>query len=429
MAYRSTIRKQKKFNWIRTTVAVLRWRRLVLLGVCVGLCWQILSINEQVTVPLPLNKNDNTNKMDNSALNENKLGNMNEEENAVAIGKNWCNNVATARSRLNPSLRITYPCEKMPQATSAVVCFLTAGVEVGKENRVVFTGRDYINGALALGVSLQKHITRKDTHQLLLIREGFSIPVRDIADLEAVGWTIGAAPSVEVEHRYLPVFQRYKTTYTKISAIGLSEYKCALLMDADTIAIGSLDDLLSCDILDRPEYHVAGTLDFYRKEWKHFNTGSILWRTSTDEMNRVYDLTQDSSFMRRFGSDQIFLNKVYPFRTDVVNNTLILEDHEGVTKESWGAVARLPWDYNAQTHVEVEIPKYWEKYLAGVKIIHYTQKKGWQCPEMYDPPLNAPPTNCDTKIPLCYCREGYRYWNFLRQAHQKGRTNFGVTKR
>jgi len=337
----------------------------------------------------------------------------------------WCSNVSAARSNLDPSLRISYPCEGMPHATSAIVCYLTAGVEVGSKHKDVFSGRDYINGALALGASLQKHLTRPDTHRLLLIKEGFSIPDDDKSSLEAVGWTIGKAPDVKIEEKFTPNFKRYKTTYTKISAIGLSEYKCALLMDADTLVIGSIDDLLSCDILDRPEYRVAGTLDLYRYEWYHFNTGSIIWRTSTEEMNRVYKLTSDDTFMERFQSDQIFLNKVYPDRTDKEINLKILDDAEGVTRDNWGAVARLPWGYNAQTHVEVQLEDYWIKNLADVKIIHYTEKKGWQCPDTYKPSTaEEMAVNCQgkegKKVPLCFCREGYRWWNSLREAKQKG---------
>lgn len=396
---RSNISYGSRKDWAAIAVAAVlkRWKVVILLGLGFGVCWQLIILNDF--------------------------------KSEMHVGKTWCNNVATARSKLDPSLRITYPCEKMPQATSAVVCFLTAGVEVGKGSNIVFSGRDYINGALALGVSLQKHMTRKDTHQLLLVREGFSIPAEDIVNLEAVGWTLGVAPKVEVERKYVPKFERYKTTYTKISAIGLSEYKCVLLMDADAIAIGSIDDLLSCNIFDRPEYRVAGTLDFYRQKWLHFNTGSILWRPSAYEMNRVYNLTRDHSFMKKFGSDQIFLNNVYSSRTDVTNNTLILDDNEGLTRESWGSVARLPWDYNAQTHVEVELPDYWEKHLADVKIIHFTQKKGWQCPKMSVPPSTMPPKNCKKEAPLCFCREGYRWWNLLSEAHEKGRAHSSVTKK
>lgn len=335
------------------------------------------------------------------------------------LSTNWCDAVTEARSQLNPLLRISYPCENLPQATSAVVCFLTAGVPDGKQSRIQFTGRDYINGALALGASLQKHLTRKDTHRLLLIREGFTIPSQDAAQLEAVGWTIGKAPNVEIAKEHLPSFPRYKTTYTKITAIGLSEYKCALLLDADALVVGSLDDFLSCDVFDRPEYHVAGTLDYYRKQWYHFNTGSILWRTSTDEMNRVYSLTKDKNFMKRYGSDQIFLNAVYPDRTNKTNNELIIKGKED--RKSWGAVVALPWDYNAQTHVEVQLPSFWQENLPNVKIFHFTQKKGWQCEERHHSqiPIEEMPKSCNDKIPNCFCREAYRYWDFLHEAYKK----------
>lgn len=43
----------------------------------------------------------------------------------------WCNSVSTARSNLDPSLLISYPCEGMPHVTSAIVCYLTAGVAEG----------------------------------------------------------------------------------------------------------------------------------------------------------------------------------------------------------------------------------------------------------------------------------------------------------
>ena len=34
------------------------------------------------------------------------------------------------------------------------------------------------------------------------------------------------------------------------------------------------------------------------------NTGFVLLRTDAEEMNRMYNLTRDSIFMKRFGSDQ-----------------------------------------------------------------------------------------------------------------------------
>jgi len=233
-----------------------------------------------------------------------------------------------------------------------------------------------------------------------------------------VGWTVGKAPKVDVDKKYIPRFARYATTYTKLSVIGLSEYKCALLLDADTLVVGSLDDFLGCDVFDKPAYRVAGTLDYYHGKWYHFNTGSLLWRTSVGEMGRIFNLTRDESFMRRFESDQIFLNTAYPDRTDVTKNLKILEGDLG--QENWGQVVPLPWIFNAQTHVEVQLPEYWNKNLHDVKIIHFTEKKGWQCPERHGsaPPLEEMPEKCDKTIPICFCREGYRWWDSLDEAEQ-----------
>jgi len=92
-----------------------------------------------------------------------------------------------------------------------------------------------------------------------------------------------------------------------------------------------------------------------------------------------------------------------------------------------GAVVDLTWDYNAQTHVEVEQINFWEEHLPRVKILHFTRRKGWQCEERYEPPLplDQMPTTCHLErggirggrqAPICYCRESDKYWNALKKA-------------
>ena len=345
----------------------------------------------------------------------------------------WCDKVKTARSTLHSEIHITVPCDTMSDAKSAVVVYMTAGLPDGKGNSNVFTVTDYVNGALALGASLQDHITRKDVHQLLLLREGFMIPEDKVKMLEAVGWTLGKAPKVEVPSQYVPRNQRYKTVYSKISVIGLSEYDCVLLLDADTLVVGNLDELISCTILE-PGYRVAGTLDYYRSSWYHFNTGSALWKPSAQEMNRVYGLTRNATFMQRFQSDQIFTNTVYPDRTNRTLNTLILKEEDEVdgnirsgnltTMQYWGQVANLGWKYNAQTHVEYQLPEFWEANLQKVKIIHYTKFKGWQCPERHGGPPSLKQkfiiSECD-KTPGCACNEGYRWYDYLDVARTRAK--------
>ena len=359
---------------------------------------------------------------------------------AVEESVDWCSKIDSERKELHPDLHISYPCEpeSLPSTSrqtykSAIVTFLTAGVEEGKGSRTVFTCKDYINGALALGATLATHLTRDDTLRLILVSEGFILPEEEKAQLEGVGWIVGKAPNVQIESTFVPRFARYKTTYTKISALGLSEFDCILLMDADTLVVDNIDDLLSCDVFNNDdsvgaEYHVAGTLDYYHRKWYHFNTGSILWNTNVNEMNRVYNLTKDESFMRRFESDQIFLNTVYDDRTNVSNNLLLLEEgpNDSTNKDLWGRVVNLGWAYNAQTHVEVQLPEFWNSHSKGLKIIHYTEKKGWQCPERHNEVYseeerndwNCADNNRELRNELCFCSVGSLWWDALRKGEQ-----------
>ena len=115
--------------------------------------------------------------------------------------------------------------------------------------------------------------------------------------------------------------------------------------------------------------------------------------------------------------DQIFINTVYPDRTDRARNKRILEGDDD--REGWGSVAHLPWEYNAQTHVEYQLPAFWEARLAGVRILHYTEKKGWQCPERHGAPPPGRSAKCNPRESAdCACREGYRWHDALRKAQQ-----------
>lgn len=345
------------------------------------------------------------------------------------VSLSWCDKVRQARADLSPSLWISYPCDGVQPATSAIVCMLTDGVtDTSKASRVVFTARNYLEGAMSLGASLQGRIDPSQTHQLLLLREGFELESDDILRLQSVGWTIGTAKNFELESKYLPKFPRYKTTYTKVTAIGLSEYDCVMLMDADTLAVGDLTEVMRCNVFQSSNNRVGGTIDWYRSHWQLFNTGSILWKTSTHEMERVSNLTKDPSFMRRFGSDQDFLNNVYPERLNVtLNNEIVALD----TPEArgggpvvphklaqTGAVVPLSWEFNAQTHAEVENPEFWEDRRPTVRILHFTEKKGWQCERRVDPPppMSDMPRPCPKDNPICFCREAHLYWKALSRA-------------
>lgn len=159
---------------------------------------------------------------------------------------------------------------------------------------------------------------------------------------------------------------------------------------------------------------------------QHFNTGATLWKTSAAELERVFAKTKDEGFMRRFESDQIFINEVYADRHNTTFNSKLLEaeinddqsEFESM-KKYFGQVQHLPWKYNAQTHVEFQNPNFWNKRAEDNRVLHFTERKGWQCPEKYGrPPENyskrCTPNNNDLD---CACREGYKWYTYLKKAY------------
>ena len=112
-------------------------------------------------------------------------------------------------------------------------------------------------------------------------------------------------------------------------------------------------------------------------------------------------------------SDQTFLNQIYPEKSDKAGT--------------------LPFSANAQTHVQVRLPAFWAEHAANVTVIHFTEKKGWQCAEAHSPPrsLPGPPRDCTTSLrpsttqPMprmdvdCYCEHAYLWWSAFRRAERR----------
>ena len=92
-----------------------------------------------------------------------------------------------------------------------------------------------------------------------------------------------------------------------------------------------------------------------------------------------------------------------------------------VGQDQWGQVADLGWEYNAQTHVENQLPDFWEAQLPSVKIYHFTHAKGWQCPERHGGPPSPKqvfPRSVEKckNTPGCACNEGYQWYDYLDKA-------------
>ena len=329
----------------------------------------------------------------------------------------WCATVASVRSAVEPALRISYPCDELIAVDSAVVTMLTDELKDGK---YTFSISKYVRGALALGWSLRRHIT-KPMHKLLLVREGVELPDVAKAQLRAVGWILGSVPGITPPR--LPTFERFRSQFSKLALFGLAEYKSLLYLDADTLAVGPLDRLLDhAALFPDPQQRLAVALDFYAGKWSStYNMGIFALRPDVRELSRVFALLNTRSIEYDVEqSEQGFMNAVFPRMSD--------------------AVVELPFEASGNSALEVRAPDYWRARLDRLVIIHFTEKKPWQCPRQAPRSSHGAPqrrgegrhqahsrlVDCgggfsaalDT-VASCYCVEAHRWWDTLGEVEKR----------
>lgn len=136
-------------------------------------------------------------------------------------------------------------------------------------------------------------------------------------------------------------------------------------------------------------------------------------RPSAGALISAFEVLRNGS--RRYESDQTFLNHVY--------------------SETSESVSILPFTWNAQTHVEVHVPRYWHEQASDPHVLHFTEKKGWQCDEVHLPPKllrGSPPRQCGRMVSgkllqnltvartdaECFCNNAYHWWDNYRYAER-----------
>ena len=158
--------------------------------------------------------------------------------------------------------------------------------------------------------------------------------------------------------------------------------------------------------------------------------------------------------MKKFSSDQSFLNAVYPsLARNFTDNDARYTETPGADGQLNPALPRaaavdpvvlLPFGANAQTHVQVYFPGYWGAERASAMMLHFTDHKGWQCEERHGPPQlsDGEPQVCSGRVRLrvygsrppeytkgkatepnsdtrCFCRDAYLWWASLRAAEAR----------
>ncbi len=202
----------------------------------------------------------------------------------------------------------------------------------------VVTSPSYVIGAMVLGQSLRRVGWNHDTLLLLAADVGQ-------ADRDRLSrfWRriVEVQPIENPNPRQEQGMKHFGTVYTKLRCWEQTEYDKLVYLDADTIALHSLDDLLDC-----PTFGAAPCMGAFDK----FNTGVMTLKPSAETFrDMVSKIDKLSSYD---GSDQGFLNSYYP---DWFNGT---------------AQQRLPMRYNVP-YLMYLYRASWNRLRHDMRVLHF----------------------------------------------------------
>jgi alpha-N-acetylglucosamine transferase len=206
------------------------------------------------------------------------------------------------------------------------------------------TTDSYVVGAVVLGESIRRSGWKHDT--LVLVAPEVSPAARERL---AATWN-RVIPVEHVPNPFPPNPKRtrFQTTFTKLRIWEQTGYRRLVYLDADTLVVGSIDELL-----ERPRFAAAPCM------WlpDYFNAGVLVIEPSAEVFADM--LSRLGTFPIYDESDQGFLN-VY-FR-------------EWFTADaSW----RLPAKFNLSQFTWMYAPS-WTWTFPDLRVLHYTKQKPWQ---------------------------------------------------
>lgn len=190
---------------------------------------------------------------------------------------------------------------------------------------------DFVLGAMVLGRSLRRIGTR---HDMVLLHTA-EIPEAAVRLLDRVGWDCREVEAIQgVSELYNHGEPRFDGVFTKLRAMGLVEYEKVCLLDIDTLALSSLDQLFE---LQPPAAMVRGPRHGYQhggriegrwffggkspnKSWGQasgINAGVMLFQPSQAELDQMLLEVLDPkhpSHVRGNGPEQDYLSRYWADR-------------------------------------------------------------------------------------------------------------------
>ncbi len=210
-------------------------------------------------------------------------------------------------------------------------------------------GDAYAPGVEALGRSLRA----TGTIEPLVLMVTPDVPQEARTRLARQGWRLREIQPVKnPTPASQQLFPRFDKVFTKLRAWELEEFDKVVLLDADMVVKGDIDELF-----DRPE--LAAAPDFLLPD--RFNSGTMVLEPSRDKLARMLDqLARETTYD---GGDQGFLNRFFG------------DWYTGP------ADRRLPTWYNLPNFIYqfmVGHPSLRDQVEREAKIVHYLVQKPWQ---------------------------------------------------
>jgi len=197
-----------------------------------------------------------------------------------------------------------------PEGQTAVVTF------AGKKNV------EYIDGAVMLGMSVQKHLPGYPMVALVISK----MKRKYQALLTNAGWSLAFVPNWDLDYCGedcdTDFLGRWHDSFEKINAFRLP-FKRVLFLDSDTYIFSSrIQELVKRDI---PDDHIALAMDGCKDE---FNSGVMLYRPRLSVFKRMLELV--STRKREQILDQNLVNDVYRGKVQEVPREFNCVDTMGV---------------------------------------------------------------------------------------------------
>ncbi|CAF0981181.1 unnamed protein product [Rotaria sordida] len=209
---------------------------------------------------------------------------------------------------------------------------------------------DYIEGIEVLGYSLRRINIQAD---LILFYISNRLNQLTLNRCRKAGWYLWSVERINPP-RFAIIYQRFHDQYTKLHIWSMIGYDRILYLDADTLVIHDINELLTGTIF---EDHQDGLLGAVEDVWQgeigpNFNAGVLLIRPNMTIFNDMLIKIHNMAAYGSYWAEQGFLNWYFK-----------------------GSTGRLPLIYNFNNVLAIYHHDIYIQLRDRMKIIHYTAYK------------------------------------------------------